>query len=113
MGVTNANGLPDEVLPDDLLPLTQAAKLLPGDRPGRGVHVSTLYRWVYSGRLRAWLRCGRVLVSRAEVLGLNRPVEAGRAAHLPAGRRARTSAEYDAWVDAVLARYGPRKKKPG
>lgn len=68
-------GEPSEEAPTDLIPITEAAKLVPSPRPGRGTHVSTLYRWNDSGRLRYWRRagCRWRFVSRAEVLGLLRP----------------------------------------
>ena len=56
------------------IPLCEAAKLVPSPRPGRGTHLSTLYRWVKSGRLEA-RRNGRWLfVRREDVLGLLQPV---------------------------------------
>lgn len=62
--------LPTVPTPDDLLPLTEAARLLPSSRRGKRLHASTLYRWVREGRLRAW-RIGRYwFVSAREVRAL-------------------------------------------
>lgn len=62
-------------LPGDLLSLTAAAKLLPGREPGKHLHVATLWRWTTEGKLPAWRIGGCVYVSRADVLGLARPVQ--------------------------------------
>jgi excisionase family DNA binding protein len=61
-------------LPDDLLPIKDAARLVPGLRPGRCIHYSALYRRVLSGQLRAWRIGRRLLVSRADVRALIKPV---------------------------------------
>jgi hypothetical protein len=53
--------------PADLIPLREAAQLIPSRVPGRKLHVSTLVRWVQSGRLRAWRSGRHLFVSRAEV----------------------------------------------
>lgn len=60
-------------LPQDLLPLCEAARLLPGIRPGKRLNVATLWRWCRTGKIPAW-RIGRSwFVSRADVLAMPRP----------------------------------------
>ena len=53
-------GAPGE-LPDDLIDMKAAAKLLRCD-------LATCHRWRNQGRFRAWRRVGRWFASRAEVL---------------------------------------------
>lgn len=60
---------------NDLLSLTEAAKLLPSCRAGKRVHVATLYRWVLSGRLPAVKRGRYYFVRRADLDAMARPVE--------------------------------------
>lgn len=50
-------------LPEDLVSIVEAARLVVCS-PG------CVRRWALSGRVRCWKRCGRLFVSRAEVLGL-------------------------------------------
>jgi len=55
-------------LPADLIPLTEACRLLPGARAGKSMSISALWRWTENGRLRYW-RVGRLrFVRRADVL---------------------------------------------
>ena len=92
-------------LPSDLIPVNEAIRLLPGQKPGRTPHIASLYRWVQEGRLRGWKVAGRLVVSRAEVLGLIRPVVPRRpkpgCAAVEATRR-----QQDAETDRILARFG-------
>jgi len=60
--------------PTDLLSLTEAARLLPCSKPGRKVHVSSLVRWIQSGKLPGWKIAGRMFVSRSDVLNFARPI---------------------------------------
>lgn len=53
------------ILPDDLISLAQAAKLLPAKR-GKRVHVSTIRRWGLSGRLTLF-ECHGLKVSETEL----------------------------------------------
>ncbi len=53
------------LLPDDLISLSQAAKLLP-PRHGKRVHVATIYRWCKQGRLTAF-ECNGLRVSLTEL----------------------------------------------
>ena len=64
----------DHELPCDLLPLREAAKLLPGTRPGRHLCIDVLRRWTWRGTLASWKIGGRLYVSRSEVLKQARPV---------------------------------------
>lgn len=60
-------------LPDDLIGLAEACSLLPGIRPGKRLHIATLYRWARDGILPSW-RIGRgTFVSKSDVLALARP----------------------------------------
>jgi excisionase family DNA binding protein len=54
--------------PNDLIPAVQGASLL-------HLHVSGVYRWIFSGKLRGWKRGGRYFVSRSDCENLFRPVE--------------------------------------
>jgi hypothetical protein len=70
-----------EPTPDDLITPAAAAALLPtGSR-------RSIYRWVARKKLGRWRVVGRLLVSRAEVLGLVRAssAEAGKAPDGAAG----------------------------
>lgn len=61
MAGMNTPANPD--LPADLIRCTHAARLL-------GVSVSTVHRWIDSGRLRGWRVGGTRRVSRADCLSL-------------------------------------------
>jgi excisionase family DNA binding protein len=65
------NGKPADELPDDLVGLSEATRLIPSVRPGRKVHVTSLYRWIAQGRLRAWRRGKHLFVSRADLAALH------------------------------------------
>lgn len=54
-------------LPTDLIDVARAARLAK-------VHISAVHRWVQKAKIRAWKRCGRYLVSQAELFGLFEPV---------------------------------------
>lgn len=57
-----------EEIPNDLIKPSEAARLV-------GVKPDTVYGWVQRGRLRGWkLDTGMLRVSRADVLGLLKPV---------------------------------------
>ncbi len=65
-----ADNLNEVPIPDDLIDTREAAKV------AGCVHLSTLHRWIKSGKLRAWKRAGsRFRVSRQDVLDLLAPVE--------------------------------------
>lgn len=49
--------LTPKLCPDDLIPLRDAARLIPSYRMGRPVHVSCVLRWAKSGRLQLY-KCG-------------------------------------------------------
>ena len=69
----NAEGImaSETATPRDLITPREAARLV-------GTHLSTVHRWLHSGRLRGWRRAGtRYLVSRAEVLAVIQPVAVG------------------------------------
>lgn len=82
-----------EQLPTDLLHTTAAARLIPGAHPGKTIHVGTLFRWIHEGRLRAWKVCGRVHVSRGELLALVKPVKARAPRQVPEATRRQVDAE--------------------
>jgi excisionase family DNA binding protein len=78
--------------PTDLICVNEACKLVPSPR-GKRTHLSTVYRMIFSGRLRAWKNGRWYFVSRQEILDLLKPVPADLA-----GRRQRkppTRAEVD------------------
>ncbi len=58
--------------PDDLIGLAEAARLLPSIKPGRRVHLQSIYRWLERGRLKCWKRGRHKFVSRAEILAMHR-----------------------------------------
>ncbi len=58
-------------VPGDPIDLTKAAGLVRRD-------TRTLYRWIDRGLLRAWKLGGRVVVDRAELLAMFRPVVPAR-----------------------------------
>src|SRR5262245_38253240 len=63
---------PHQLVPGDLVTIAQAAKLV------NNVHRVTILRWIQKGKLRGFLRAGtRWMVSRAEVLALIQPCDAG------------------------------------
>lgn len=49
-----------EELPDDLISLTQGAKLAK-------MHVSAMWRWAMTGKIPSWRRGSRLFVRRADV----------------------------------------------
>jgi hypothetical protein len=53
----------NDELPNDLISATKAAKLC-------DVHIATIYRWAFAGRVRSWKRTNRLYLSRAELQGL-------------------------------------------
>lgn len=56
-------------LPTDLIGLAEAAKLLPGIRPGKRMHTATLWRWATKRKkLPSWTIGRNVFVSRSDVL---------------------------------------------
>jgi len=52
--------------PADLIPLREAARLIPPHRMGRSVHVSTLIRWGKQGRIQLY-RANGLRVSLTEL----------------------------------------------
>jgi excisionase family DNA binding protein len=70
-------------MPEDLIDAGAAARLL-------RVHISTIYRWALTGRLRAWRVGSRYRVSQAEVLASVREVPSVAS---PGGGHARAVAE--------------------
>ena len=99
----------DTDVPDDLIPIAQAAKLVPSPRPGRGTNLSTVYRWCNAGRLRHWRQGRWRFVSRAEVLGLLRPAGPART-RLPScsttARNREEEARAAAWAQRILDEAG-------
>lgn len=57
-------------IPDDLIGLAEAAALLPSRKPGRKLHVTTLYRWIHAGELAGWRIGGCWFCSRADILAI-------------------------------------------
>lgn len=60
--------------PTDLICLREAASLLPGIRPGKRMHLATLFRWCQEGKLPSWRIASRWFVSKADVLAMAKPV---------------------------------------
>lgn len=61
----------DEIPVDDMIDSKHAARIAK-------CHLNSLYRWINSGLLRGWRRCGRTFVSRHELLALFEPIETQR-----------------------------------
>jgi excisionase family DNA binding protein len=73
--------------------LADAAKLLPSHRPGRHVHLSTLYRWIESGRLPAVRRGRWFFVRRRDLAALSKPVGKAKPSRAKKARSSNWSAE--------------------
>ena len=94
--------------PEDLIDTPEAAKIA-------GVSVAALYRWIVSGRVKAWKKKGgkqpRYFVSRAEIEGLWEQVPAPKfkppfdPADLPASKR-----ELEARLAAAREKIWGKKK---
>lgn len=95
----------DTDLPDDLLPFSAAVRLVPSPRPGRGTHLSTIYRWCNTGRLRFWRQGRWRYVSRSELLALIRPAGPKRKTAVGPGP-AEEAARNQAWAEEVLRQAG-------
>lgn len=96
------NSLIDLPLPADAIEAGKAARLV-------RCHVSTIHRWVLKGRLAGWYRgkgrrLRRLLVSRADVLGMIEPARPTNGAPVPDCKT--ISAEVDRQTRAVLGRFG-------
>lgn len=91
--------------PNDLISTREATTLLPSKRPGRKVHISTILRWVLSGKLRGWRVGGSWFVSRSELLSQVRLVQPRRDDQTAAEAEARERA---ARTDRVLREKGVR-----
>jgi excisionase family DNA binding protein len=89
---------------EDVIPISQAAKLLPSHVPGRKIHIRTIYRWISEGKLTAVRRGRYYFVTRASVLALMRPAlpKVKGAGGGRSGRRARQPA----WVQQRLEAAG-------
>lgn len=85
-------------LPDDLIGIKAATKLIPSPKAGASTSLSTLYRWINKGKLRCWKRDRFRLVSRAQLLALLEPQP------LPIGAPVPTSIEERRKVSAETAR---------
>jgi excisionase family DNA binding protein len=83
---------------DELITTRQAANLLQ-------THVSTIYRWILSGKLPAWRRGGRHVVKKADLLAMLVPVipEKDRPKELPTAKEQRAA---DKWTQEMLRRAG-------
>lgn len=100
---------PADDQPRDLISTREAAGLVPSPRGSR-THLSTVLRWVLTGKVRGWRRGKWWFVSKAEVLALLVPVDP---AAPPAPARVKTVKEKDAearalWVRRVLENAGIR-----
>jgi len=61
-------------VPDDLIGVTEACRLLPGTRPGKHINLATMYRWLRDGVIPGWKIRKNVYVSRSDVLKMAVPV---------------------------------------
>lgn len=82
---------------EELIHVTQAAKLLPSHKPGRRVHVHTIYRWIREGKLPAVKRGRFFFVRRCDILAMAKPVAPPSVCRGPTPRT-------PAWVHEQLKR---------
>jgi hypothetical protein len=72
---TDANAPPPNLA--ELIPLKDVPGLLPR-QAGKKVHVATIYRWCFSGRLQAVKIAGRYYTTREAIAALAEPVQPRR-----------------------------------
>lgn len=72
-------------LPDDLIDTAHAARIARSN-------IRTVFRWIITGKVQGWRRCGRWFVSRADIVALFEPAAAvtARPARLVPTRREHT-----------------------
>jgi len=95
-------------IPEDLLSLPEAARLVPSPRAGRRCHRSTLKRWIFQGELPGYRRGRYWYVSRAELLAYVGPVRADVPLRPEAMARAEAS-QRARQTDQELRKAGVRK----
>jgi hypothetical protein len=86
----------------NLIPLIDVPKLLPKGPGGKRVHVATIYRWCFSGRLQAVKIAGRYYTTREAIAALAEPVQPRRRSG-PRVMTSRARAAEDRWADRVFA----------
>ncbi len=89
--------------PNDLVSITEAAKLLPGSRPGRAMNRHVLRRWVRAGRIPSYRLGSRYFVSRAEVVALVQPHNPLRLKPPPIRTTRQETAGYRRAIDSLRA----------
>ncbi len=62
-------------VPEDLIGLAEACRLIPSRKPGRHLSIASLFRWIQRGKIRGWRIGGSWFVSRAAVRALFVPSE--------------------------------------
>ena len=80
------------VLPE-LIPLHEIPKIVPSTRPGKRIHLSTVYRWAMSGRLPSVKIAGGRYVTKDALLQLVNGAEPKRRPVPPNERARAASAE--------------------
>lgn len=103
--ISNIIGNGNSPIPGDLISPKAACKLLAID--GRPLNLSTLHRWVYSGKLAGYRRQGRLCVSRRDVELLIRPVEVKLS---PVAEDRAEKARRDLETDRTLREAGIRRR---
>lgn len=92
-------------IPNDLISPRSACKLLSID--GKALNLSTLHRWIHSGRLAGYRREGRLCVSKADVAALVRPVPV---VLTPRAQQRSEKAQRDRETDETLRAAGIRRR---
>jgi excisionase family DNA binding protein len=91
----------DRPSPMDLISLSEAARRIPSCRRGKKTHLATLYRWISSGRLKAYRRGRSYFVRPEDLKALYEVVQAtGRVPVSP------PPAKVPAWVNKTLKEFG-------
>lgn len=88
-------------LPEDLVPVAEAVRLLPSSKPGKKIALSTVYRWIGKGQLQGWKRGRWTFVSRSEFKGLMRARDPGRPRPIEAKAELSPAAQAR-WTESVL-----------
>lgn len=87
----------------DMIPLSQVVREVPSIKGGK-IHINTLYRWIHTGKLRAWKIGGNYFVLPRDLRRLAQRVRRPEPVALPAtGRQLKAEAR---WQDAAGAEIG-------
>jgi hypothetical protein len=99
-----ASQLPDPNGHDPWVPLAEAARRTPSNKPGKHMDRETLVRWILSGKLPAMRRGRYYFVRMSDLAALMQPVEPRPKE--PGIRTERQMARGHAWALEVLRKRG-------